>query len=406
MYKIGILGARRGRSFIRALQRIKGAEFVALCENDKSALEEVQQYITDDVTVFEDYDEMIRSGIHGVILCNYFHEHTDFAIKAFEAGVAVLSETTAAATLGDCVRLVETCEKCNGTYMLAANCLYFSALYTMKKYIEDGKTGKVMYGEAEYLHGPEGDNGLSTVKEEIDYSNLHWRQILPANMYNMHTLGPLMYVTNSEPVKVSCKMIRNPQWTESQAEVRDCPGAVVVTEMTGGAVFQTTGCNGYGPTSKWYRLACERGTMETKRYDRLEERLLVTTGQRHQEDVWMSERENGLIGEDDDIKMIDVNASGHGGIDYYVTYHFIKVLENKEKPFFDVYRSVALSAVGILGWYSALTDSREFKIPDFTKKEERDLIRNDFRSPFVERGSKWWIPYRLDEKDQFKLELI
>lgn len=405
MFKIGVLGARRGSSFMRTLHYMKNAELTAVCETDESALEGVKRWLTDKVQVFTDYDEMLASGIDSVILCNYFHEHADFAIRAFEAGVAVLSETTAATTLGDCVRLVEACEKHNGTYMLAANCLYFNALAAMKKRIEEGQTGKVMFGEAEYLHGPTGDYGTSVVKDEIDYNNLHWRQVNPPNMYNMHSLGPLMYVTNSDPVTVSCSMIRNAEWTAAHAQVRDCLGAVVITEMDNGAVFQTTGCNSYGPTSKWYRLACESGTMETKRYDSKEERLLITTSHQHTEDVWLSEWESGLIGEEDDINLDDVRGSGHGGIDYFVTYHFIKTLEKKEQPFFDVYRSAALSAVGILGWYSALTDSRKLQVPDFTKKEDRDRIRNDFRSPFAERGSKWWIPCRLDEKEKFSLEM-
>ena len=405
MFKIGVLGARRGSAFMRTLHYMKNAELTAVCEKDESALEEVKQWITDRVQVFTDYDEMLGSGIDGVILCNYFHEHADFAIKAFEAGVAVLSETTAAPTLGDCVRLVEACEKYNGTYMLAANCLYFNALAAMKKRIEEGETGKVMFGEAEYLHGPEGGRTPDAIKKVIDYDNLHWRKIMPPNMYNMHSLGPLMYVTGSDPVTVSCHMIRNAEWTEELGEARDCMGAVVVTEMNNGATFQTTGCNGYGPTSKWYRLACENGTMETKRYDAKEERLLIITSHQHTEDVWLSERQSGLIGAEDDINMDDVRGSGHGGIDYFVTYHFLKVLEKKEQPFFDVYRSAALSAVGILGWYSALMNSRRLQVPDFTKKEDRDRIRNDFRTPFAERGSKWWIPCRLDEKDKFTLEL-
>ncbi len=405
MLKIGIFGARRGNAFMNTLRFMKNAEFVALCEKDEEALKEAKSYLTENVKIYEDYDEFINSGLDGVILCNYFHEHAEYAIKAFKAGVAVLSETTAAPTLGDCVRLVEKCEEYNGVYMLAANCPYFNALHSMKKRIDDNKTGSILYGEAEYLHDPFEGMEKPVPARKIDMNNLHWRQMLPPNAYNMHTLGPLMYVTNSMPLTVSCKMIRNSAMAKHYGNVTDCVGAVVITEMSNGAVFQTTGHNAYGPTSKWYRLACENETLETKRFDSRETRLLVTKDMQHTEDIWDSEKQCGLIGPNDEIDKNDVNASGHGGIDYYVTYHFIKVLEKKEQPFFDVYRSAALSAVGILGWYSALTDSRELRIPDFKVKEERDRIRNDFRSPFVERDDKWWIPCRLDEKDKFVLDI-
>lgn len=402
MYKIGVMGAKRGYTFVKALQYMKNAECVALCENDESALEDVKPFLTDNIKIYKDYNEFVQSGLDAVILCNYFHKHAECAIKAFESGVAVLSETTAAATLGDCVKLVEKCEEHKGIYMLAANCLYFDAVHTMKKRIDDNKTGKVIYGEAEYLHGPLGDGAKKPLNfEEIDYDNLHWRQIMPSNMYNMHTLGPLMYVTDSVPRTVSCKMIRNNGYRS--LALKDTVGAVVVTEMSNGAVFQTTGCNSYGPTSKWYRLACENETIETERYGAGCKKLIVSTGDRHQENIWLTAKESGIIGEDDNIDQNHVNASGHGGIDYYLVYHFLKVLEKKEQPFFDVYRSAALSAVGILGWYSALTDSREFKIPDFSKKEDRDLVRNDFRSPFAKSDSEWWIPCRIDEKHKFVL---
>lgn len=68
----------------------------------------------------------------------------------------------------------------------------------------------------------------------------------------------------------------------------------------------------------------------------------------------------------------------------------------------DVYRSVALSATGILAWYSCLTDSREYRIPDFRNKEDRDKVRGDYRTPFGETEEEITLPYRLDEKDKFE----
>lgn len=398
MYKIGVMGGKRGSAFIRVLQYMDNAECVALCETNKAVLnmDGVKEYLTDKIKIYNDYDEFVRSGLDAVILCNCFHEHAEYAIKAFEAGVAVLCETTAAVSLGDCVRLVEKCEEYQGTYMLVANCIYQNAIQTMKKRIDDDKTGKVLYGEAEYLHHSVNEEDGPISSKESDWDNLHWRKIMPPNMYNMHTLGPLMYATNSMPLTVSCKMIRD----NSDNRLTDCIGSVVVTQMSNGAVFQTTGCNYFG-SGKWYRLACEKETMETKRYDEKRDKLIVSAGEGYQEEVGLTQRQSGLIEEEDEIDLDHVNSSGHGGVDYYVLYRFLRVLDKKEQPFFDVYRSVALSAVGILGWYSALTDGKELKIPDFTKKEDRDTVREDYRSPFAKRDSEWWIPYRIGEKEKF-----
>ncbi|MDD4681001.1 MAG: Gfo/Idh/MocA family oxidoreductase, partial [Clostridia bacterium] len=238
--KIGVMGARRGSSFMRTLQYMEEAKVVAICEVDDAALEE-NEYVTDEMKIYRDYDEFVHSGLDAVILCNFFHEHAPYAIKAFEAGVAVLSETTAAASLGECVQLVEKCEEHQGTYILLANCPYFTAVHAMKKRIDEGKMGRVLYGEAEYLHYTHVEDG-SKIKKDTDLNNLHWRQVLPSNMYNMHTLGTLMYVTGSVPMKVSCKMIRRTDFYKSPRKLTDCNGSVVITEMSNGAVFNTTGC--------------------------------------------------------------------------------------------------------------------------------------------------------------------
>ena len=396
--RFGIMGTLRGSSFARCLQFMADAELVAVCENVTANLSHVEPYLTPEVKVFEDFDEFLHCGLDAVVLCNYFDEHAKYAIKCFEAGVAVLSETTAAPTLGECVQLVEACEKYNGRYMLAANCPYFKAVHAMKMRIDKGETGDIFYGEAEYIHGERKlVNGYADRPED----NLHWRQFLPANMYNMHTLGPLMYATNTMPKTVSCTMICNDRISKAKGHIKDSVGAVVVTQMDNGAVFQTTGCSGYAPTSKWYRLACENYTMETERYDWREERLIVAHDADYIEHLLPSEEAAGLAAKA--IKSGDVAAAGHGGIDYYTTYHFIKYLQGKEVPFFDVYRSVALSAVAILGWYSALLDSKQMTIPDFRDKAQRDAVRNDFRKPFARSVKELTMPCRMDQKDQFTL---
>lgn len=396
--RIGVMGAQRGSSFARTIGYIRQAELTAVCETDPATVERLRPLMPAECAVYSDFDEFIHSGLDAVILCNYFDEHARYAIKAFEAGVAVLSETTAAPTLGECVDLVEACEKYNGRYMLAVNCMYFNAVHAMKMRIDSGETGDVLYGEAEYIHGTHEPQNAYADRED---GNLHWRQFLPANMYNMHTLAPLMYVTGSMPKTVSCTVIRNDRMCRERGKLTDTIGSVVVTRMDNGAVFNTTGCSAYAPTSKWYRLACEKETMETERYDWREEKLIVAKDAAHLDYTVPSPQEAGLAR--DDISQGDVTASGHGGIDFYTTYHFIKYLLGEEQPYFDVYRSVAVSAVAILGWYSALTGSGEIRIPDFRDKAQRDAVRGDYRKPFARSVADVNMPWRIDQKNGFHL---
>ena len=58
----------------------------------------------------------------------------------------------------------------------------------------------------------------------------------------------------------------------------------------------------------------------------------------------------------------------------------------------NVYRAVSISAVGILGWRSALDDSRQLDIPDFRDPAARDRVRNDALSPLYHLGEEPTLP--------------
>jgi len=397
--RIGVVGVRRGHTFVNLFANVfSETEVTAICENDAEYLEQYKKdgKLPEGTKVFADYDEMLDSGlIDAVMLANFFHEHADFAMKAMEKGIAVLSETTAAPSLGKCVDLVETYERTNGKYMLAANCLYFPNVHAMKKYVEDGSMGKVVSGNAEYWHA-----NIPNEDEIIDENNIHWRKFLPTCYYNMHTLGPLMYITSSVPVKVSCKATYMPEWNAARHSYRDSSVAQVITEMDNGAVFNTTGCNGAFPTTKWYRLALEQGALETTKFAEAKD-LIVAKGHCDQLSTtrysWVT---SGVIDEND-YKEGTAESGGHGGIDYFVAYYFIKYMKGEHTPFLDVYRATILSATGILAWYSVLSDSKEYPVPDFRKKEDREKVRGDYRMPFAKRYEDLTLPCRMDKKDEF-----
>lgn len=407
--RIGIVGLWRGKTFLKLFDKsFEETVVTAVCETDPKRIEESKDDLNDSIEVFDDYDKFLESGkLDAVMLANYFHEHASYAIKAMEKGIAVLSETTAAPTLGECVDLVETCERTGAKYMLAANCLYFPALHAMKAKYESGKYGVLFNGNAEYIHGsvPNAENTNIPGKEAIiDEENLHWRKTLPMNYYNMHTLGPLMYATNSVPVKVMYKGTHNLEHNYACGKMSDCPTAMVITEMDNGAVFNTTGCANQVPPTKWYRLGFSQGNMETVRYEDAQNTLLEGYENEKGEQEFTSTRytwtTSGAI-EPENYEKGAAEKSGHGGIDYFVAYHFIQYMLGKSEPFFNVYRSVALSAAGIIGWYSALSDGKEYKIPDFTKKEDRDKVRGDYRLPIAKDYKDLTLPCRLEDKDKF-----
>ncbi len=398
-FRIGVVGVKRGDAFMKMFHNnFEDAEVSAVCENDPSVAEEFKKNYPG-IPVYSDYDEFIDMGLDAVALANFFHEHVGYAIKAMEKGIAVLSETTAAPTLGECVDLVEAQERTGTKYMLAANCIYYPAVHAMKPLLDEKKYGKILYAEAEYVHGH--DEGGVTQPNGIDYENLHWRQTLPGTYYNMHSLGPLMYITNTVPVKVSGGAMMDPDTSKKSDRVNDTPIGWIRATMDNGAVFTTTGCAYHTPTGKWYRVSCENGTLETVRFDGRQETLLIAEnlrGVEHKRQWWDTA---GIIPKED-YKPGRAEMVGHGGLDYFVGYHFLKYLRDEEEPFLDVYRSAALSAAGILAWYSALSDGKSYDVPDFHKKEDRDKVRGDYRTPFAKKFKDITLPCRMADKDKFE----
>ncbi len=387
--KFGVVGTIRGMTFIELLQ-IMGdkACLYAVCECDIKKAEKAKEKIKDDVKIYSDYDEFLESGIEAVVLTNFFHEHASFAIKALEKGIHVISDTTAAPTLGDCVKLVRAVENSKAKYMLGANGPYKKCIQFMKKQIKEGKLGTPFYGEAEYFHYS------SNVKPYSDEST-HWRRMMPGTYYNMHTLGTLMFVTETMPKKVTASVVKVGDRAERMNRLMDHDGAKILCEMDNGAKFDVTGCCYYGPTSKWFRLIGEKGMMETKRYDETEV-LFASSDVHFYPDEEIPEIEcfkpqyselNMAPKEEFEEYTEEQMRVGHGGIDFWLLLNFIKYINGTYEPFFNVYRATALSAAGILGWRSVLEGSKELEIPDFTKEEDRKKYENDFFSPFADEAS-------------------
>ena len=61
----------------------------------------------------------------------------------------------------------------------------------------------------------------------------------------------------------------------------------------------------------------------------------------------------------------------------------------------DIYRGVTLSMAGIYGLYSIL-EGKTYDIPDIRNKEEREVLRGDYRSPFPGKDGRPTLPFGKD----------
>ena len=397
--RVGVFGLHRGLSFVKNFKRIKDVKLVAVCEKLDAEIEKAKEFLPEDTLIFKNFDEFIDSGLDAVVLANYFHEHAKYAIIALEKKIHVLSETTAAPTLAECVQLCRAVEKSKCKYMLGANTSWMPGVHELQTLYKNGTIGNAIFGEAEYLHPWESEPTGFNNRNKSAYT--HWRRHLPRTYYNMHSLGALMEITGSVPVKVSGKACFTPEFTEAMsAPYIGDSSSITLTEMDNGAVFSSTGCASIGPISKWFRLAGDRGNIETLRFDQVGVRIdymkwAIPEGKEENASKVYYPEMAGKCGifTEEEIKYADLpeaTKSGHAGhCDFWLTLYFIKYLRNEVEPFFNVYRATALSAAAILSWRSVLNGGKEYDIPDFTDKRRRRKYEKDTATPFLdENGNK------------------
>jgi hypothetical protein len=204
---------------------------------------------------------------------------------------------------------------------------------------------------------------------------------LPSTYYCTHALAPLMYITDTMPVRVNGLSIVCHKVDETTVRVSD-PGSVILCRMDNGAVFRIFGLVLPGH-SNWYRVHGARGAME------------LTRGPGYfgpgQIRIWHEEwdllpgevRERTYVPDWPEHGDLARNA-GHGGGDFWTNFHFANAIRSGEPPYLDVYRGVAMSSVGILAWKSALEDGRPYEMPDFTDESSRAQVENDHWSPWPE----------------------
>jgi len=378
-FKIGIFGCGRGMFVAHNVRDhfSEDAEIYAFCDRRKDRLDSASQAFPD-ALAFESFDDFIECGLDAVFLANYFHEHAKFAITALEKGIAVLSETTAAVTMQDCVALVEAVERTGTKYTLAENYPFSASCLEMKRVYETGKLGKVMYAEGEYCH----PSSLEEIRN-LDPEEYHWRKYAPMTYYITHSLGPLMNMTGHLPVSVTARTCYDAGRAEKIGRKYSDVAAIMTISTDQDAVFRVPACAMFAPHGNWYRLSCTDGGIETVRGDEGQVRLCYVPW-----NLPESEVEQKFYRPEWQTNNALAAKAGHGGGDFWVTYNFIEYLKGNQGPDFDVYKATSMAATAIQAWRSVLNGNASYPVPDFRRKEDRLAYANDNLTPFVDDYGK------------------
>ncbi len=370
--KLGVFGARRGVHLGTIADQV-GFDMVAVCDTFEPLLMNAKKRINNDkITYYTDFDKMLEHDIDAVIIANYATEHVWAVVKALNAGKHVMSECMAMLTMAEGVQLVEAVEASGKVYMFAENYPFMAANLEMARLYKAGEIGEFKYGEGEYIHpiAPPEMAGLTSGPD-------HWRSWIPITYYCTHSMGPVMLITGTRPTHVNGFVVPydfNDPMNFGTPKFNDTT-SVLMCKMDNGAFAKIVPWSQLRDHGNRVRICGNKGTME---FNQGEGRLRV-----HYEafDFDPPRVNSTLYTPNFPDFSRGAGKYGHGGGDFFTNYYFHKAIVENSKPVIDVYMAIDMTAIGILGYRSALQGGIPLEVPDFRDKAVREKYRNDDWSP-------------------------
>jgi predicted dehydrogenase len=375
--RVGVFGINRGLVFSKHAAA-SGLQLTAICDAYEKKLRPLCRQLR--VEGYTEFDRFLEHDMDAVILSNYFHEKTPFALKCLAAGKHVMSETIPCFTLAECAALVRAVEKSKKIYMFAENYPYLNYNQEMRRLFKAGRVGRFIYGEGEYVHPMSPVNANLISPEEN-----HWRNWIPATYYSTHSLSPIMYITDAWPAKVNGFVVPHHVGLADPAirmtARRNDAASMITVRMDNDALVKLLqySFRGHGI---WTRIHGSLGQMENTRvgewhYLRLRREQYLEKKKEPKEQIYFP-----------DFPIHNDLAWAHDGCDFFMNYHFAEAIRRNEQPYLNVYRAAAMSAVAIQAYRSALSDSAPMEVPDFRKEAVRRKYANDHWSPDPAKHTK------------------
>jgi predicted dehydrogenase len=343
-----------------------------------------------DAKLFASYADMLETAdCDAVFICTPLALHAEQAVQAMEAGKHVLSEVTAATTLDDCWRLVETVERTGRAYMLAENYCYMRPNMMVLNMVQQGIFGDTVYAEGAYVHDC---RALLFTAENEPTWRAEYRRGWNGNNYPTHSLGP---VAQWLGINRRDRLVSTATWTsppvaaaafarERLGEDHPAAGAefwtagdsattVIQTERGAVIVLRVDWGSPRPHNMTHYVLQGTRAAYVSGRHEK-EEPLIWIDGQspgrspegnaswetlaacrdRYEHPYWRQFGEEAI-------------GSGHHGGDFFALKDFCDAVRAGQRPPIDVYDAVTWSAIVPLSAESVKLGGAPVAIPDFTR---------------------------------------
>jgi predicted dehydrogenase len=384
--RVGLVGCgRRGLSLLNDLVGIEQVKVTAVCDvvseqvaKAQAVVEKAGQprpggYSNGD----HDYEQLVkRDDLDLVYIPSPWRWHVPMAVAALEAGKHAAVEVPAAVTLDDCWKLVATSERTRRHCIMLENCCYGYNEMLVTNMVRAGLLGDLLHAECAY------DHDLREIVFENASEGL-WRRAehigRNGNLYPTHGLGPvavylgidksdrfdyLVSMSSPEAGLTEYRKARVPEGDPKWQEKYDC-GDVNTSLIK---------------TAKGRTIMLQHNVSNPRPYDRIN--LVAGT-----KGIFRDYPPRIFIeGQPGGHKWADLKAyrarfedplwtklkkparkSGHGGMDYIMSWRLMECVRQGLVPDRDVYDAAAWSAPGPLSEQSVAGGSLPVKFPDFTR---------------------------------------
>lgn len=367
--KVGVFGGGRGQTMIDVLAKHPDAELVAICDSFDPKLEDCKRLAESlgvEVALYRDFDKFIEHDMDAVVLANFANEHAPYAVKLLDSGRHVFSEVLACQTMAEAVELVEAVERSGKIYNYGENYCYFRGTFEMQRLYRQGDLGEFMHAEGEYVH-----DGESIWPQITLGRKSHWRNWAQSTFYCTHSIGPIITITGTRPVRVTA--YETPNIISRKLGRKAADGALIACQMSNGATAKFLPWSMYKrePTGIWYAVYGTKGMAETDRWGETYDRI----------NVYLEEegKVKSYVPEFTYESELSKNFEGHGGSDFYTMDFFLDAILDRpgKEHIIDVYQALDMTLPGILGYKSICEGNAAIDVPDFRDKSIRDKYRND-----------------------------
>jgi predicted dehydrogenase len=384
--RVAVIGLGFGRTFARMLEDHPECELHCVADLNESLRSETARELQVPKTAATLDEVLAMREVEAVALFTHAPRHAEHSIAALKAGKHVLCAVPAAIRLEECEQLIAAVKESGLVYANAETSYWRPPTAQCRQWHREGRFGRIVYMEAEYLH--DRGHGTRTLSPK-EFGGKDWREAgFPPFLYITHSTGHVLGATGGRLVEVTAYPSPIPDDDNFRADTYwQCPFGNAV------GLFKTH--DGVPVRIMEMRRVAHGGAEKFSIYG---QNLTFLSPQRLE--GWESTYPVIQRGADKLVQpatpwyrrslyaplpdaLVKYTVGGHGGSHPYIVEDWVRSILDRRIPEVNVYEAVAFCSPGIVAHQSCLKDGERLQIPQFGKLKRDDT---GAYSPVIDDG--------------------